>query len=328
MKKRKIAIGIIYSIILVLVTLFGYIYYNDSRVKLDREKPILETSISGSNVILNAKDNVGVYAYTYNSKNEIPDEWYEANEKKEFNTTLKIITSSTYYAWVKDKNGNISDVSSFTLDCLSGNFNGISDTIYCPYSSVAALGFKWHVLNDESGYITLFLDANQLEKMNHCDTLATSEYCYYLDNKNYDSYSWDKSLINHYLNNEFINLLNKGTEFKEESVCADRSGQMGCIDSDGCGGYLASQINDLGYFCQNQYVASKARLLTYKEYERILIDLGQEDKSWVYSESEYWTMNTWHEPVYAGFINKEGTFMVDGLTTDKKDIRPVITIKK
>lgn len=329
MKTRKIIIGILYTLIFILVLILGINYYFDSKVLLDREEPTVSAVVSGSNVVVYATDNVGVYAYTYSSKNELPNYWYEANNKKEFEKTLKILTESTYYLWVKDENGNVSNPSEFNLKCKSGKFNGVKDTVYCPYSSIAAYGYKWHVLNDESGYITLFMDANQLPKKNHCDTLPTSEYCYYIDKESFDPYAWNKSIINKYLNDDFIKLLDKNINLKEVSVCSDRSGQKGCIDNDGCGGYISTHINEMGYFCHNQFTSSKVRLLTLYEYNDILLDLkNEEDKSWLYGQSEFWTMNAWNKPIYAGYINKDGSFVVDGVTTDLYDVRPVIVVKK
>lgn len=170
------------------------------------------------------------------------------------------------------------------------------------------------------------MDSGQLTKMNHCDTLQTSEYCYYISNTDYDSYAWDKSIINNYLNKEFIEEIDK--ELKEVSVCTDRSAQTGCIDGDGCGGYLNTEINDLGYFCHNQFIASKVRLLTLVEYSKIVSDLEGMDTSWLYGNAPFWTMNAWRKPIYAGSITEDKVFVVDTDTTKSLDVRPVIVVKK
>lgn len=327
MNKKKI-INIIYSIVLILVLIIGYFYVKTVNVENDIELPILDVELNGSSILISAKDNVTISTYTYNNLNEIPSDWYEANNKKEFNKTLKIVTTGTYFFWVKDSNGNISEAKQIVLNCLSGTYDEITNDIYCPYSSVNFNGYRWHVLKDESGYITLFMDSNQLNSLNHCDSLLTSEYCYYIDEENYDSYSWNKSIINNYLNNEFINIFNKNVIFKEESICSDRSGQDGCIDNDGCAGYLSNEINEYGFICHNQFVSSKIRLLTYIEYNNILLDLKDENKSWLYGEGKFWTMMGFNKPVYAGSINEKGIFIVDENSNTELDIRPVITIKK
>ena len=87
MKTRKIIIGILYRLIFILVLILGINYYFDSKVLLDREEPTVSAVVSGSNVVVYATDNVGVYAYTYSSKNELPNYWYEANNKKEFESS-------------------------------------------------------------------------------------------------------------------------------------------------------------------------------------------------------------------------------------------------
>lgn len=326
MKKTTLIMNSIYVLIFVLVAVISYFYIEKTKKENDIIAPTLEVNIVGSNVTINAKDNTGVTAYAYNSVNQIPETWHKANGEKEYTDTLRIVTEGTYYIWVKDSRDNISEVKKVSLSCKSGRFNGISDDIYCPYSSVNAFGYNWHVLEDNGGYITLFMDSEQLEKMNHCDTLQTSEFCYYVSNEDYDSYAWDKSIINNYLNNEFLEKLN--VTLKDVSVCTDRSGQTGCIDNDGCGGYLNTQINDLGYFCHKQFIASKVRLLTVLEYSDILSDLDESELYWVYGTSDYWTMNAWKKPIYAGSIRKDGTYVIDTDTTKELDVRPVIVVKK
>jgi hypothetical protein len=327
MNKRKL-INIIYGLIFILIVIIGVFYVFKTNVENDLELPLLEVSLDGSSVIITSSDNVGISAYTYNDTNSVPNNWYEANNKKEFNKTLKILTPGTYYIWVRDLNGNISESSTVVLNCSNGSFNKINDTVYCPYSRVSILGYYWHVLSDENGYITLFMDSNQLSEMNHCDTLPTSEYCYYISEKEYDSYSWNKSIINKYLNTDFLNSISSMISLKETSICSDRSGQSGCLEDDGCAGYLNSEINDYGYVCHNQFITSKIRLLTYIEYNEILSDLANEDKSWVYGNEKFWTMIGWNKPPYAGAIDVNGKFVVDEMTTNKLDVRPVITIKK
>lgn len=327
MKKRRVLMYIIYIIIFLLVACISYFAIVKSKNDNDLLPPKVRVSITDGVVSIAAEDNVSVYAYTYNTKEVIPNKWYKANGKPKFYTELNVLSQGEYYVWVKDKNGNVSKSAYFNSFCKSGTFNTITKEVYCPYSKVQIYGYNWHVLEDKNGYIKLFMDYGQLTKMNHCDTLPTTEYCYYVDNKNFDSYSWDKSIINRYLNQEFIKKLD-GVTLKEESVCSDRSGQKGCYDSDGCGGYLAQDINSEGYFCENQFTSSKVRLLTISEYNRILNDIEGKDTSWLTGDSRFWTMNAWRQPIYAGSINEKGVFIVDEKSTNSLDVRPVIVVKK
>lgn len=327
MNKRKL-INIIYGIIFIFILTLGSFYIYKITVINDLKIPTLKVSLNGSSVSIEAKDNIAIESYTYNNSNKIPDKWYKANSKKEFKKTLKIITPGTYYIWVRDLNLNVSKYKTIVLNCSKGNFNKIDDTIYCPYSKISLLGYSWHVLSDEKGYLTLFMDSNQLLKMNHCDNLITSEHCYYLNEKEYDSYSWDKSIINKYLNTQFLSSISSLINIEETLVCSDRSGQSGCFEDDGCAGYLNTEINDYGFVCHSQFISSKIRLLTYIEYNDILNDLENEEKTIIYGNEKFWTMIGWNKPLYAGSIDIDGKFRVDQNTTDKLDVRPVITIKK
>ena len=327
MSSKKIIINTIYTIIILLVGVIMYFFIKRAHVKLDIFPPVLVAKMSGSNIILNASDNVGVFAYTYNNTNEIPNEWYEANNKKEFNETLRVVSEGDYYIWVKDEYGNVSNTISFNFTCESGEFVGIDKKVYCPYSSIKAFGYNWHVLEDSDGYLTLFMDSGELKNMSHCSKKESSNYCYYVNNMNYKAYSWGNSMIGYYLNNDFKALLN-GVELKDSAVCNDESGVKGCVDNDGCGGYLADEVNSLNNFCESQYIASPIRLLTFMEYNRILKDLERDDKTWVYGKKKFWTMNAWRKPAYASSIDINGVYNVDENSTTELDIRPVIIVKR
>lgn len=324
---RRVLINIIYTIAFLLILVIGYFIIRKTNIKTDTIPPTIETNVIGSSVIVKASDNVGVYAYAYNTKNEIPDNWYNANNKKEFETTLRIISQGRYYMWVKDEMGNISNTASFDLLCRSGKFNGIDETIYCPYSRINAFGYNWHVLEDREGEITLFMDSGELKELSHCSTKESVLFCYYKNKNDYGSYSWGKSLINEYLNKDFKDTL-KDVKYISSSVCNDEGGIKGCINNDGCGGYLSKDVNDLNNFCHSQYISSDIRLLSLSEYNRILEDLGNGDKSWLFGNKRYWTMNTWKYPYYVPSIDIDGSYIVDEKSTSKLDVRPVMVVKR
>ena len=327
MNKRKVAIYIIYTIILILVFVIGYFVIRKTSVETDNEAPIIKATVNGSSVIIEASDDVGVYAYAYSDENRTPSNWYEANNKKEFTETLRIVRSGDYYVWAKDEFGNISEVANFSLACEYGNFVGIEEKVYCPYSTMKAFGYNWHILDDSDGYLTLFMDSGELKKLSHCSDKESSTFCYYASDDNKKAYSWGNSMIGYYLNNDFKDSLGE-IELKEASVCNDESGVKGCVDNDGCGGYLASDVNQLNNFCESQYIASPVRLLSFMEYNRILIDLKGSDASWVYGTEKYWTMNAWRKEEFAASIDSDGIYTVDEKTTAALDVRPVIVVKR
>ena len=197
---------------------------------------------------------------------------------------------------------------------LSSDTSDVASTRYRVGESLSYAGLNWHVIgvenisNDEQN-VTLFADGNQLTNLSH----------------NSNPYRWSTSGINGYLNG-----LNNIKPFdmsalKEVSICDDASGlQIGSY-----GGSISGN-------CQSQvFVTSKIRLISIEEVTRLQNTLS--NIGWLNSGS-YWTQSsTWVTPAYtsfgeqtnsvAGFATSiENGVATQTLTSEEKDIRPVITI--
>ena len=142
-------------------------------------------------------------------------------------------------------------------------------TVYNP-KYVKYGGYYWHVIreyvNNEGKYHTLLMDVGQLSYMNHCtkDNNPSTDCGY---NGSYYVYSWDKSLIQTYLNNSFLQTLqSRGADtskIKSEQVCVDPS--IGGSSVYSYGGYRKEEINAVGGTC-SEYQNYKIRLITASEY--------------------------------------------------------------
>ena len=138
------------------------------------------------------------------------------------------------------------------------------------YSSGDAIklgGYNWHVIGKTSENITLLMDAGQIDDMVHCtnDTDPSTD-CGVDSTGKYYVYSWNKSLINKYLNEIlYPELKNKITnEIVPVNVCTDSSHGDGVSTY---GGYLKTEIDKIsGASCNNGYETDYVRLMTYSEY--------------------------------------------------------------
>ncbi len=266
------------------------------------------------------------------------------------------------------------NIQATNLNINNFTCNHLNDETYCgirEYNSGDSyiLGnYNWHVISDDGKYLTLLMDADQLNSMNHC-TAATdaTNNCELVDinGTTYYQYSWDKSQIRKYLNGEFLEELeNKiGTDkLITTDICIDTS-----IYSDNeysYGGYLKSEIDNLGVACHKGYVSDKVRLITVSEYYNISpyykdVTLPYEgqlttlkydniikipklylitratDSSWLYS-SLWWTMTAFSGSSGPAHVRRAyriqggsgGMGSAYGEGTDGERIRPVITIIK
>lgn len=214
-------------------------------------------------------------------------------------------------------------------------------------------GYKWHVIGDDGTNLTLLMDDYQLKSIGHLDS-------------EYETYSWNKSKIRNYLNNEFYNTLSKDIQEKivASNICTDSS-ILGS-NSYSYGGYLESEIKSLGVTCNSGYVADKVRLMTLSEYynlsPKITVDLPYtgsinsgnvgkvakidsinkaEDTSWLFYSNAMgglgWTLTTAYSNSsenaastvnsFVYSVGVDGTLYVDSGYVEYK-LRPVITIKK
>ena len=264
-------------------------------------------------------------------------------------SNVKINSYNCYYP---DSKGN--------ANC--NNIEPIENKEYNSGDAIELVGYKWHVISDYNGYLTLFMDANQLENnsdMKHCtsDTDASTD-CGVDSTGTYYVYSWDKSLIRNYLNNELKNKLEEeiSNEIVPASICIDPSRNDGISTY---GGYLKEEIENInGASCNNGYIEDYVRLISVSEYwnlspyysgtnesypntKRITKLSSNSDYAiWLYCKSNrcgnssgyWWTMasssrNNTNNVRFARGVSSDGYLSNDfGYTAS--GVRPVITIKK
>ena len=203
-------------------------------------------------------------------------------------------------------------------------------TDYNSYSIGEAIrygGVDFHVINTENSdndgqILTLLADSGTVStKLGH--TVS-----------NNNIYKWSDSLINAFINNEFVNMstLNLPILY-DNSVCDDASG----LQAASYGGTLLSE----GKCQSNIYKNYKVRLLTETEYNK-LISGNNADLSWLYGNSDFWLMNSVYMKQkydvygniiestnvknYAKYISKSSSTIKDDIANTKKEIRPVITV--
>ena len=160
----------------------------------------------------------------------------------------------------------------------------------------------------------------------------------------YYVYSWDKSLIRTYLNGEFLtNLESKiNNEIVSTPICSDPSkNTTGGLDQS-YGGYLMSELNEIGKNCDTDSVNDKVRLISEIEYNKIYnkIQDNMLDSSWLYCNSiacgnskEIWsTMCSFYFDDAIGvqhtrYVYSNG-ILSNSYSNDVNGVRPVITIVK
>ena len=97
-----------------------------SFTNIDKEKPVITEVTSTTNSIsIKATDDVsGIIGYAVTTTNKEPSEFITIENTKSFSTTLTgRLQGTTYYVWVKDQAGNISD-SKYTI---TKNVNGLTE---------------------------------------------------------------------------------------------------------------------------------------------------------------------------------------------------------
>jgi recombinational DNA repair protein RecR len=136
-------------------------------------------------------------------------------------------------------------------------------------------------------------------------------------------YKWSLSIVKNYLNNEFINELSDDTRSKlvPKLIC-DVYEDTGCDEDKGCGGYLKEDIEKSKYECE-KYSSSLIRVITYEEYNDIYNNI-EDMKDFV---GNYWILNAYGKNV-ASTVEEKGNVFILEKPTNKKQVRPVITITK
>lgn len=254
---------------------------------------------------------------------------------------------------------------------VTGDFN-CSDSVepitykllnesYKSGEAVSLGGYNWHVISDYNGYVTLLMDAGQIDDMTHCSGIYDNSNNCTFDGSNF-VYSWDKSLIRKYLNETlYLKLRSKIiNEMIETNICADPS--HGGDGKQTYGGDLENELNLVsGAYCKN-YVSDYVRLISFSEYvnltpvnnsyaphsyspnpshiEKLSSDSDYDE--WLYCNTSlcgntygaWWTMNAVHgaggyytDIRSAMYINSSG-YIGPAFSSAGYGVRPVITIKK
>ena len=235
--------------------------------------------------------------------------------------------------------------------------DALPNKTYTTGDAITFGGYKWHVISDTGTEVTLLMDANQLgdnSNMAHCtdDTDASTD-CGVDTTGTYYVYSWDKSLIETYLNGSFLtNLESKiSNEIVSTPICVDISKGDGGTTY---GGYLMSELNALGKENEcTEYKSYEVRLISYSEYYNMSpkysgtstnsitrLTASSDYATWLYCSSTscgdqygvWWTIGS-YSSTNAGrvgnarLVNNDGSL---GYSYGKiaHGIRPVITVTK
>ena len=286
---------------------------------VDSTIPNLNVTVNGAQIKIEMNDEESkIKSFCVNTEND--------KSSCEFiNTKISVVTytlkkAGNYYVFAMDNAGNISEGFLITVEriCEKGEYNNInSDKTYCSGSLIKNYGgYNWYVVSDDGENLTLLMaeglknaDESYL-KLNHCtnDRNASTDcgvYSWKWTNSssgvtyNYTdlNYSWGKSLINNYLNNEFYNNLSEDIKnsLVTVKVCEDTT------QKNNYGGYLQEEIVGLSGKCP-KYVDNNVRLLTLSEY----FSLNQNDYK-LHSSYPYYNLT---------YINKN----IDKLTEEDINI--------
>ena len=259
-------------------------------------------------------------SYKISDKDDFIGEWI--SEDYTGNITLNKYSQGKNYIWFKNKNGVISDVIEFNIDCLNSNgANYNKEVFYCSGAIVKIDSLDWIVVSDNSSEITLMKKTALSDKMSHC-TAFKSNSCYYIDENDYVSYKWSNSYVNMYLNDYFINELSASTKYNLQAteIC-DEFDNMSC-NEESCGGLKKEEINKYGYTCDN-YTYSLVRLLSYKEYNKLFVALNENSLI----RGNYLLINSFSNNKASIVDSNYEVFIEEDILSLNK-IRPVITLKK
>ena len=121
------------------------------------------------------KSSIDNLSYKISTKDDFKGEWISSDYSG--NLLINSFNEGDNYIWFKSEDGRISDVVTFSVDCLNSR-----DTIYdknvfyCSGSIVKLDNTEWIVVRDESVKITLMKKHPLEEKISHC-YLGDDQYC-------------------------------------------------------------------------------------------------------------------------------------------------------
>ena len=335
------------SLVIATVTLGSSSQPKSSEVtKIDRTALTIETETNKTQVTLKMSDlESGIGSYCITNLNDVSSCNFKETNLTQITETIE--ESGTYYAFAKDKAGNISISSEFIITTP----DKLENKTYTSGEAITSFaGYNWHVISDDGENVTLLMDAGQIQDMKHCTYDTDESIDCGISKIGYTLYSWDKSLINSYLKNTlYQSLKNKITnEMLPVEVCIDPSRRD---EGETYGGYLKTEIENInGASCSN-YEIDYVRLITYSEYWNLSPQYSGPDSKYpnvtgitrLSSDSDYlkwlrisskswWTMASYtyryrNSVMYAHFVSSNGDLNAN-FSEIVYGVRPVITIKK
>lgn len=268
----------------------------------------LSPIINRNNSQITFKFNNEIYEYKYSNKDDFKGDWIKLNSNI---LVLNLYEEGTHYIWFKDKDGNVSGTISFDVSCfLNEGSEYDKNILYCTGSILNIDGSEWIVVEDKDNYTTLMRLESLDIKLSHTKD---------------ETYKWSTSLINKYLNEEYIYKLNNDLRNKliEVNICDDSSGTLGCDSGDGCGGYKKEAVEKYNWSC-DKYTKSKIRIISYDEYSYLYDNLNDKEKIY----GNYWMINTYKDSLKAMSVTYNGQVYVNENTTSLLEVKPLITINK
>lgn len=252
--------------------------------------------------------------YMISTKDDFKGKWIKNNEST---VVLNSYNEGNNYIWFKDKNGILSDVFKFNIECLqTKNTKYDKNVFYCTNSEVIIDNINWIVIKDDSNEITLMKKDSLKDKYTHC--MKEDNECLFI---NYDEkYNIENSYIINHLNSVYINDLSKETisSIVEEEICIDNKN---LCDDEMCIGYTKEEIEKNNYIC-DKYTKTKIRLITYDEYNYI--------RSKVEASSignNFYILNSFIENKASIIDNNYDVYINEDFNSPHY-IKPVITISK
>ena len=291
-------------------------------VKLERNScsdfDTIDVNIVRNNSKISFMSNKTKLAYKLSYNNDFKGIWIN------FDTDSLILNhyrEGKNYIWFKDIDGNISDVIEFEVECLDtkkATYN--KNVFYCSGSTVILDNIEWVVIEDNNKNTKLMKYIPLDEKISPCFK-EYSEYCYYTKTTN-NVHTWDKSYINYYLNNIFIERLSSNVidNLTDIEICNEYDNYS--CNNESCGGYSRVEIEHNNYECSN-YIKSKVKVISYDEYNYVYA--RSKDKKVI--KGNYWAMNSYANDKGSSIQYNYDFYIMEELY-NKLDIKPVIVIRK
>ncbi len=293
-------------------------------IKIDKDKcsefKKIDVKYNKNNSIISFESKTYPLEYKISKKDDFKGEWIKDDYKD--NIVLRSFTEGINYIWFKDKDGNISDVINFKVDCLfTTNTKYNNKIFYCSGSEIELDNYTWIVILDDNKSIKLMKKLPIDEKLSHCLDSENNEYCFYTKEKN-NTYRWSNSYINKYLNTVFINKLSDTTKDKllTYEIC-DETNNYSC-DNESCNGILKEEIIYNNWSC-NKYTKSKIKIISYDEFNLLYSKLN--DKKSI--SGYYWVINSYEIDKGSSIQYSNEIYILEDLT-NKIDVKPVITLVK